>query len=251
MNYNSVIEKIKNVGELIAADAGRVPDIGIEKQWLTERDLFVERELVRHVSSLDSKANFYAEELHNEAVQSDSVWVMDPISNTFNFIHGLPGYAISVSHLVRGEAVFAAIYDPASREMFTAEKGTGSFLNGVRISVKASSDGAILLGGAGKEGTLERTKEIYKSGVVRNFGSVALHYAYVACGRAAAAITFNKDTFPEFAGKLLVEEAGGRFTDFFGNRLSIVPAGIIATNGDLHDFYIQVLSPKDVSIKKT
>lgn len=69
---------------------------------------------------------------------------------------------------------------------------------------------------------------------IRIVGSLAVHYAYIACGRADVAISFNEDTFPEFAGKLLVEEAGGKFTDFKGGALRPETVGVIASNGLIH-----------------
>jgi myo-inositol-1(or 4)-monophosphatase len=85
-------------------------------------------------------------------------------------------------------------------------------------------------------------EELTKIGLVTSIGSVGLHYCYVACGRADVAITLNKDVFPEFAGKLIVEEAGGVLTDFSDNELGIRSEGIIATRADLHQEMLRVVS---------
>src|SRR5258708_31896296 len=98
--------------------------------------------------------------------------------------------------------------------MFTAYKGKGSYLNGKKIKIKSSKDICIiykptLVSPWSKKQLINIVKKLIDIGNLRSYGSAGLHYAYVACGRAQAVVSCNKDTFPEFAGKLLVEEAGG------------------------------------------
>lgn len=227
--YSKLKELIVELGNIIIAEAGTVTDIGTEKQWLTKRDLEIETKLSDFILKHDPEAQIYAEELHDNFKEGKSIWIIDPISSTYNFINGLPHFTVVVSHMKEGVVVFAAVYDPSTRELFSAEKDKGFYLNNLRVGVKNRSDFTLLIGGCFERKLFdEKLYELFKLGTVRVLGSVALHYAYVACGRATVAYTNNKDTFPEFAGKLLVEEAGGIFTDGAGNPLTHECKGVIA-----------------------
>ncbi len=247
--YNQVIDKIKELGDNLASIAGNVADVGKKKSWLTEWDIKIENDLTDLIKTFPGKHSIFAEEINNEYFEAEDIWVIDPISNTFNFIYGLPHYAIVLSHLHRGEVVFAAVYDPSTKELFTAEKGKGVFLNNKQIKVSDRiTELSILVGphltpkSPYREETLKILEATSLLGTVRTFGSLGVHYAYVACGRIDVAISKNKDTFPEFAGKLLVEEAGGKFTDFSGNELTITTHGIVASNGKIHEKILNIVS---------
>ncbi len=155
----------------------------------------------------------------------------------------MPHYSLVLSHLYKGEVKFAVVYDPSTKELFTAEKGKGVFLNNKPVSVsKKKKDLFFLIGPYFTPPRKYRKKALKvisamsdRGSTVRILGSLAVHYAHVACGRADVAISFNEDTFPEFAGKLLVEEAGGKFTDFKGKALKVETQGIIASNGLIHN----------------
>jgi myo-inositol-1(or 4)-monophosphatase len=246
--YQQIIDKIKDLGNQAAEVAGKVADIGEKKTWLTEWDIKIENELSGLIKTFPGEHSLFAEEINDTYQDTEHVWIIDPISSTFNFIYGLPHFAIVVSHLYQGEVVFAAVYDPSSKEFFTAEKGKGAYLNGDMITVSSrENEFAFLMSGIPSskspyyEDVLKILSLISKLGTVRTLGSLGVHYAYVACGRVDAAISKNKDTFPEFAGKLLVEEAGGKFTDFEGGDLTVTTHGILATNGKIHEQIISNL----------
>jgi myo-inositol-1(or 4)-monophosphatase len=238
--YPKIIKKILELGKTLPALSGRVNDIGESERWLTETEIEIEIELTKIIETFAGQHSIYGEDLHGTFVDADNVWVIDSISNTINFLHGMPHYSIVVSHLYKGEVEFAAVYDPSSKELFTAEKGKGAFLNGKKIHVSDRKKELFFL--IGPYIVPPHAKKLLKvievmsqdGNIMRNLGSLGVHYAYVACGRADVAISFNKDTFPEFAGKLLVEEAGGKFTDFAGGKLDIETRGIIASNGLIH-----------------
>jgi len=239
--YKDLTALIIKLGDQISEEAGGIKDVGIEKKWLTEKDIMIETSLASFIKGNDPEAEVYAEELHSKIVEAKNVWIIDPISNTFNFIHGLPCYSVVVSHMYMGEVVFAAVYDPSTKELFSAEKGKGLFVNDKRCHTRCTQDIAILLSGTQNEQSFEKIKQIHRLGVVRMFGSVALHYAYVACGRATVAYTKNKDMFPEFAGKLLVEEGGGIFTDIHDKSITFESRGIVASaDKSIHQVIIDI-----------
>jgi myo-inositol-1(or 4)-monophosphatase len=252
--YEQIVEKVKYLGDQLPAIAGKVIDIGEKKAWLTEWDLKIEKELTTLINSFPDDHRVFAEEISDEYKDAENVWIMDPISNTLNFIHGLPHYSITASHLHKNKVVFCAVYDPAMKELFTAEKGKGAFLNGVKISVSTrTSDLVGLVGphivpqGRYVTKTLKLTEMLSGKCAIRTLGSLGVHYAYVACGRADIAISFNKDVFPEFAGKLLVEEAGGKFSDFEGRELSINTHGVIASNSVIYDEIRELVNQSDIN----
>ncbi|MES3031988.1 MAG: inositol monophosphatase [Patescibacteria group bacterium] len=239
--YPKIINKIIELGDSLPPLSGHALDIGKSKQYLTEKDIEIETELTNMINAFSGKHSVYAEELHDTFIEEENVWIIDPISNTRNFIHGMPHYSVVLSHLYKGEVLFAVVYDPSNKELFTAEKGKGAYLNNKSVHVSDRTQDTIYMIGpymteAHREKSLKIIEGMSKNkSTMRNLGSLGVHYAYVACGRADVAISFNKDTFPEFAGKLLVEEAGGKFTDFKGGVLNNKTEGIIASNNLMYD----------------
>lgn len=248
-DYENIKKLIVTKGKDLLRLSGKIEDIGKKKKWLTEKDIEIEKKLTKLVCSFKGEHTVYAEEINFNYKISENVWIIDPISHTFSFIHGLPHYAIVISHLHRGNIVFAAMYDPTTNELFTAIHGSGAYLNGIRIHVASNQDRCLLydpysgVHRYGKESNLSLLSDLFQIGRVKAFGSLGLHYAYVACGRVQAAVTRNCDVFPEFAGKLLVEEAGGIFTDFKGNKLDINTFGILASCDEkMHNELLRVVT---------
>ncbi len=240
--YQKIIAKIIELSESLPEISGHTLDIGIRKKYLTQKDIEIENGLTDLIKTFPGEHSVYAEELHDTFIEKENVWIIDPISNTKNFIHGVSFFSIVLSHLYKGEIKFAVIYDPIKKELFTAEKGKGAFLNNQKIQVSNCQKNLSVIVdspyGEFKKRSLKTIEALVKGdeNYIRIFGSYGLHYAYVACGRADVAISSNnKDTFPEFAGKLLVEEAGGKFTDLKGGELTVKTEGIIASNGVVYE----------------
>lgn len=245
--YEKIIRLSKDKGKKLTKYTGEIKDIGVAKKFLTKLDIEIERQFAKLIKTFPGNHTVFAEEENDLYKNSGSVWVIDPISSTFNFIHGIPHYAISISHLVNEEVVFALVYDPSVKELFLAFKGKGATLNGKRIKVsKNTSDHCLFYEFSSNLIDLQKGLDLMKdlSGlgkVKKSFGSMAVHYSYVACGRIEGAITINKDIFPEFAGKLLVEEAGGKVSDFNGNPITINTRGVIFTNNLIHKAVLDIV----------
>lgn len=234
---NAPYEKLVNVmrlwGERLVVESGSVADIGVKKKWLTEYDLAIERAVAHEVSQFEGQHILFAEEEHTALPLGDHVWILDPVSSTKSFVRGIPLYSIVLSHVYRGETLFAAVYDPNRKELFTARKGMGAYLDEKRLLVEhPGSDWFVHVMPAHKSFTKEKRISLYDqlldSGSVRMSGmSEGLAYAYVACGRYSGAVCGNVDVFPAWAGRLLVQEAGGIFTDFAGGDLAFEPHGAV------------------------
>ena len=173
---------------------------------------------------------------------SDYKWYVDPLDGTTNFAHGFPVFCVSLAVQYRGRRAAGVIYDPTRDEMFTAELGKGARLNGQVIHVSATSRLAECLVGTGfPSHKRHQNPNIYfyhqitlRTHGVRRAGSAALDLCNVACGRFDAFWEFNLNPWDTAAGVLLVEEAGGKVSDFGGQPFQISSREVCASNGLLH-----------------
>lgn len=183
-------------------------------------------------------------------------WYIDPLDGTTNYIHAYPIFAANVAFYENNRAVVGATYDPMRDELFHAVRGGGSFLNGERIHVSDVSDrlkSLVLTGFPFRskryiDDYLKLFKRFFlETRGIRRAGSAAIDLAYVACGRAEVFWELTLSSWDLAAGILLVEEAGGRVTDFFGGSSSLETGHIVASNGQFHDWMlaeIQKVFPK-------
>jgi myo-inositol-1(or 4)-monophosphatase len=181
-------------------------------------------------------------ELH-EGGQGSYCWVFDPIDGTTNYAHGLPIFCASLALEIDGRAAVGAVYDPTRRELFTAERGTGAFLNGTPLrtsragrlidsllvtgfpyDVHARSDDLLGLFGA----------FITRARAVRRLGSAAIDLCYVAAGRMDGFWEQTLRPWDMAAGALIVEEAGGQVTGIHGERFTSRLSHVVASNGLIH-----------------
>ena len=170
-------------------------------------------------------------------------WLVDPLDGTTNFAHGLPFFCVSLALEVSGERALGVLHDPLRDECFAARKGHGATLNGAPIKVSAASSLASALGCTGfPYDVMEKPEETLRYFApllprmrgVRRLGSAALDLGYVACGRLDLFWEVKLHPWDVAAGILIVEEAGGRVTDFAGGPVAPNPIEIVATNGRLH-----------------
>ncbi len=169
-------------------------------------------------------------------------FIIDPIDGTTNFMHSLATFAINVALERKGEIVASVTYNPITDELFTAEKGTGAFLNNKRLRVAKRADIHETLISyevphrGGKELPLSRAEIGVLQGKVvgiRSFGSAALALCYVAAGRIDAFICRDLSQWDIAAGILLVREAGGFVTDADSDANPMDTGNVLATNGEL------------------
>jgi myo-inositol-1(or 4)-monophosphatase len=174
---------------------------------------------------------------------SDYKWYVDPLDGTTNFAHGYPVFCVSLAVEHMGRRIAGAIYDPTRDEMFTAEKGSGAHLNGRPIEVSKSStlsESLIATGFPSQKRHKNPNIFFYHhltlhSHGVRRAGSAALDLCNVASGRYDGFWEFNLNPWDTAAGVLIVEEAGGRVTDFSGGPFQIDSRETLASNSLIHD----------------
>ena len=177
-------------------------------------------------------------------------WIIDPLDGTTNFAHQYPFYCVSIGFERNGRIECGAVFDPVRNEMFSGAVGLGSFVNGERLSV---SDVTRLADGLLMTGFPYNMREridlhvgqfrafLLESQAVRRGGSAALDLCYVAAGRCDGFWELNLHPWDTAAGLVILQEAGGRISDFRGNPFSIYMKEIVASNGKIHDEMVEVL----------
>jgi myo-inositol-1(or 4)-monophosphatase len=177
-------------------------------------------------------------------------WVFDPVDGTTNYAHGLPIFCSAASLEIDGTPVVAAIYDPSRRELFTAERGVGAWLNGepMHVSRAMTLIDALLCTGF-PYNVHEDPAELVtlfgaflkRARAVRRLGSAAIDLCYVAAGRLDGFYEVLLNPWDMSAGALLVEEAGGRVTNLTGGPFDSRGGEIVASNGHVHEAMVETL----------
>jgi myo-inositol-1(or 4)-monophosphatase len=185
-----------------------------------------------------------SEEAGELVMDSSYKWIIDPIDGTVNFAHGLPLCCVSIAVEQAGEIILGVVYNPFIKEFFFAQKGYGASLNDKKIAVSHESSVASSCLVTGfpytyldhPNGPLEVFSRLIRAGVpVRRLGSAAMDLCWVAAGRFDGFYEHKLQAWDSAAGFLIVEEAGGRVSDFTGRRYSPYQPHLIATNGKIHD----------------
>lgn len=183
--------------------------------------------------------------------QFDTLWIIDPIDGTTNFVHQKMNYVISLALVHKGEGQFGIIYDPSRDELFWAAKGQGAFLNEDRLQLESSvnMNEALLCTNlfwskrAEANGLLELIYELPKKcRGIRVYGCAALEMAYVAAGRVDVYVSMNLNPWDFAGGKIILEEAGGKVTKLNGDELTFRRASpLIACHPSLHTEFLSYL----------
>lgn len=171
------------------------------------------------------------------------LWIVDPLDGTTNFAHGFPYFCVSIALLAQGKPQVCAIYSPCMDELFYACAGKGAWLNGDPIKVTATAHLIEALIGTGfpydvpqhlQELIAQLKTVLPQVRDIRRAGAAALDLAYVACGRLDGFYERELQPWDTAAGWLLVEEAGGKVSNYEGQPYSVLSKEIVATNGSLH-----------------
>lgn len=186
---------------------------------------------------------------------SNYKWIIDPIDGTVNYANGIPICCVSIGLEKDGKMIMGAVYNPFFNEFFFAEAGQGATLNDKTIKVGNQSDlsKSCLVTGFPytyldlPNGPLEVFGKLIRKGVpVRRLGSAALDLCWVAAGRFDGFYEHKLQAWDSAAGFLIVEEAGGKVTDFKGDYYNPYQPGIIATNGKIHDQLLKVVNGGEI-----
>ncbi|MBN2736453.1 MAG: inositol monophosphatase [Spirochaetales bacterium] len=225
---------------------------------LTQTDLEAEKVIVDYILSEFPGHNILAEE--NKYVQSDSpyLWIIDPLDGTSNYAHGLPHYSVSIACAYEKQIIAGVVFDSAKNEEFYASMGQGAFLNGHKISVSENSTlkTSLLITGffysRGQEmlDTLENIRLFMEAPIhgIRRLGSAALDLAYVAAGRAEGYWEYRLNPWDFSAGKIILEESGGKITNQQGKGINIEASYIVGSNNLIHKDMLGILNRGPLSM---
>jgi myo-inositol-1(or 4)-monophosphatase len=213
-----------------------------EFDLVTEADRASERLIVDRLRSHFPSHSIVAEEGGGQEGSSEYRWYVDPLDGTTNFAHGFPAFNVTLALERAGELIAGVVFDPLRNEMFTAERGSGAYLNHRRIHVSKTSSIETSLSATGfpsrKRHENVNVHFFYQVAMlshgVRRAGAAALDLAYVACGRLDALWEFGLNPWDIAAGVLLIEEAGGACSDMRGGALNLRGPHILADNGLIH-----------------
>ena len=254
-NINVMVKACRKASKILIRDFGEIENLQVSVKgpgdFVTASDKKVEKILIDELQKAKPNYSILSEEVGEIKNDESFRWIIDPIDGTSNFLHGIPHFAISIGLEHNSEIICGIIYDPIKDEMFTAEKGNGSYLNNQRIRVSSRSKlkNCIIFTGGPKHGSkdnelaLEEYKKFSSKTLVpiRKMGSASLDMAYVAAGRCDGFWQRNLNYWDIAAGIILIKEAGGFVTDFNGNDTYIEKKTILATNSRINKEMIEVL----------
>lgn len=251
------IEAARTSGNLLREGFGTSFRISSKKErhdLVTEYDIRSEQSIISMITNHFPDHTFLAEESGSSGsvASSESAvrWIIDPLDGTVNFAHSVPVFSVSIAAEVNGELECGVIYHPLLDELFVAEKGRGAWLNGKQIHVSSTetlAESFLVTGfpytvSENPSDCIDHFYRFLKLGLpIRRLGSAALDLAYVAAGRFEGFWEVQLSPWDVAAGVLLVQEAGGKVTQYSGDTYSISDKTIVATNGSIHKEIIEVL----------
>ena len=251
--------RIYSVAKTSALEAGQVlsegfrTDFKISKKGsidlVTEMDLEAERVILTRIIAEFPDHQILAEEEGMRSGTSPYKWIIDPLDGTTNYAHGYGFFCVSIALEVEDELVLGIVYDPIAKEMFSAQKGQGAFLNDrpIRVSEERKLiDSLFCTGFSYTQSEIQKNLQlfnrlIFQSRSVRRDGSAALDLCYVACGRFDGFWELSLNPWDVAAGKLIIEEAGGLVTVFNGSDCTVYDREILASNPGIHSQLVDLL----------
>lgn len=221
-----------------------------DKSFVTKADTEADEIIISLIKENHPGHQILTEENGLIGEKSEFTWVIDPLDGTLNFTRGIPIFSTSIAVLQNDIPVIAVVYNPITNSLYCAEKGKGATWNGEKMSVSdiASLDSSIVsMGRARDSENKSRTLEIYNKFYhqlksQRVLGSAALELAWVASGRLEGFISVGLKGWDCFGGVLLIEEAGGKLTDFSGKPWGSTCSHFVASNGKVHEGLLGIIN---------
>src|SRR5580704_1323126 len=252
---NVMVKAAQKAARSLKRDFGEVERLQVSLKgpgnFVTAADRRAEEILREELARARPGYGFLGEEGgRHEGSDKTHCWIVDPLDGTTNFLHGIPQFAISIALEREGTVVAGVIYNPVTDELYTAERGSGAFLNDRRLRVAARQRLADAVVGCGlphhgRGGLTEFRHELAlvqdRVAGLRRFGAAALDLAWVASGRLDAFWERNLSPWDMAAGILIVREAGGFVTDLDGDEAMFAKGHIIAGNDTIHRDLLRIL----------
>ena len=261
MNFEDICKQtcvvVKEVGVFIAKESTQFNTGTVEiksfNQLVSYVDKTAEEMLVAGLSKLIPEAGFITEEETIATEHKPLMWVIDPLDGTTNFVHGVPVYSISVGLLNNRKPIMGVVFEINRNELFYAWEGSEAYLNGKEIHVTTNTDLSQTLLATGfpyydfniMQKYLEALHVLMKTTHgMRRMGSAAVDLAYVACGRFDGFFEYGLSPWDVAGGAFIVQQAGGKITDFSGGDDFIFGKEIIAATPGIFDAFQEVIAEK-------
>jgi myo-inositol-1(or 4)-monophosphatase len=218
---------------------------------VTKADVAAESIIIKKIKASFPDHKILSEEAGNIAGASEYLWIIDPLDGTHNFSMRNPLWAVSIALVRGGEIILGVVFAPVLNEIFLAQYGQGSWVNGKRMKVSEYRGERVIntfCTGSKNPDIKKALKYFIKQKAnkldCRQLGSASIEMAYVACGRVESFITPGVNSWDVSAGALLVSEAGGKVTDFKNKKWTIKSRDIAASNGKVHGEILKVINGK-------
>lgn len=258
MNYEFICKHAINAahqaGRFIQTEAKKFSIDKVETKGLhnfvSYVDKTAEEMLVEELQDIVPEAGFITEEGTGTSSGEQLKWVIDPLDGTTNFIHGLPPYSISIALMDGSETIVGVVYEVNLKECFYAWKDSPAYLDGKEIKVSQVTKVKDSLVATGfpyydfdKMKAYLESLEFFmqNSHGARRLGSAAVDLAYVACGRFEAFYEYSLQPWDVAAGAFILQQAGGKVSDFSGGSNYIFGRELVATNNFIFDEFLGVV----------
>lgn len=219
------------------------------KEAALKHDRITDKMMIKEIKNSFPDHGILTEESGFIKGKSDWLWIVDSLDGTGNFANHNPLFSVCVALLYKNDLRFGAVFAPALKEFYFAQKGKGAFLNGKRIKVseieKIKESYVVYCEGneKNKKRLARIINNIYpKVKDLRKIGSAGIETAWVAAGKADAYFTTRIDPWDVAAGVLLVKEAGGKISDFKGHPWQVVQSDLLFTNKKLHNKILRLIT---------
>ncbi len=260
---SAAIDAALEAGRIIRHHLGELDHIDYkgEIDIVTVADHEAEAAVLERLNNAFPDFGILAEESGKQEARngSSSRWVVDPLDGTTNFANANPHVCVSIALERDGRVTLGVVYDPLLDELFVAERGAGARVNGRRLHVTSTNVFLQSMLATGfpydvqkRHENLERFQHFtHLTRAVRRVGAAALDLCYVSAGRFDGFWEAGLQPWDSAAGSLMVLEAGGTVTDYYGDEYWIESPGIIATNGHIHHYLLEGLNPDHVESRKS
>lgn len=246
-----VIEISKQAGAFIRDERYKINVNHVQSKgthdFVTYVDKTAEKLIIENLQKLLPQSGFIAEENTVETKNEEYMWIIDPLDGTTNFIHGLPCFSVSIGLMHNQKLILGVVYEVNLDECFYAWKGSPAYLNGKEIrasGTKNLKDSLLATGFPYHDySLLEKYMELFtwclhNTHGVRRIGSAAVDLVYVACGRFEAFFEYGLNSWDVAAGSFILQQAGGKVTDFDGKDNFIFGKQLVATNALIHEEFL-------------
>jgi myo-inositol-1(or 4)-monophosphatase len=253
---NIAITAARLAGDVIIRHLGQLDRIKItaksSEEYFTEVDIKAEKAIIHTIHKVYPEHGIIAEEsgVHNDG--AESVWIIDPLDGTTNYVHGFPFFSVSIAHKVKNRIEHAVVYDPMRHECFSASRGRGAQLNDrrIRVSKQTQLNAALLSTGFPFRNVALAQRYlptfealIGKCAGIRRTGSAALDLAYVASGRLDGFWEFGLHPWDIAGGSLIIKEAGGLISDLQGGEDYMKQGDVVAGTPKIFKALLQTFMP--------